>query len=228
MHTQLYTGAGRGSVPSFKPLLTGLLGGLCLLTACKSMSESSVQQKARLIAHLVEDAQQVAEYQFRDGTETQPIEQQWSVIESDHGIWHYTEIFSVFRRPDGNLDYGLLEMSFDANDTLNRFKVLEYQLLQSEDSSWYTSPTVRQGKLIARLTYEFQGKSYKLYGMEGYAHANDPQPGHLKYWSPELGTVLIWFGEERFFELVKVGGGEKEGLLRQALSTAIANLKEFE
>ena len=52
---------------------------------------------------------------------------------------------------------------------------------------------------------EFDGEIYEVYLLHGFAHVGDPEPAHHKYWNPELGTILIWFGEDRFFELIQTG-----------------------
>jgi hypothetical protein len=186
------------------------------------------ERKIKELAALVQDDAQASYYQFRNGEETQPLEKQWSLIEKDLGQWTYQEVFNVFVSPGGNTHYSILEMRFVPKTIGQRFPILEYELVSNADSSWYGQPTVREGELIRQLDAKVDGKGHELFSLKGYAHQDDPEPGHIKFWSPEVGTVLIWFGEERYFELVDAASKKDRDLVEGLRKAAMEELKRRE
>ncbi|MFK7920552.1 MAG: hypothetical protein AB8H47_01285 [Bacteroidia bacterium] len=164
---------------------------------------SDVGLKRQTIEALVQSSQQKQTYIYEEEGEEIEEEQQWSQIDRQNGNWAYLEVYNQFLTESGQQEYNLYEFQFDPHNVGARFPILEYELRIYQDSAWFALTNELEASLDSVLIHEVD----TLYRLLGYAHKGDPAPGHMRYWSPEYGTVLTWYGESRYFELHKAYQG---------------------
>ena len=150
-------------------------------------------------------------YIFEEGGEETSEEQQWSQISWKEASWSYLEIYNQFEREDGQQQFNLFEFRFDPEALGRRFTVLDYELRIQNDSSWFALPTELEAGLDSVLVFDKD----TIYRILGYAHKGDTSPGHIRYWSPEYGTLLVWYGKDRFFELIDPYPGLNKNRINQ-------------
>ncbi|MEL7532014.1 MAG: hypothetical protein AAFN10_11925 [Bacteroidota bacterium] len=160
---------------------------------------SEVAQKRKTIEALVQDPKQKQTYLYEEGGKVIEEEVQWSLIEKKNGNWTYLEIYNQFLTETGQQEYNLYEFHFDPHNVGARFPILEYELRVYQDSAWFALTDELQASLDGVLTT----KGDTLYRLLGYAHIGDTAPGHIRYWSPDFGTVLTWYGKQDLFKLEK-------------------------
>lgn len=191
-----------------KLLPLGVLLGIWLtsLLGCSSSTTmtSSPNPMAEIVK-LVEQDKGRRLFQYSENGLGQEKEEQWSRVEagSSEHRFHYTEIYNTYQMDAQTTEYYVQQFSFDGSDTTQRFVVKDFQFVAKGDSFSLSLSKEYEGRVVEELMVEAEGKQVKLYKIFGYAHVADPEPSHHKYWSPEIGSVLIWYGEERFLELVE-------------------------
>lgn len=195
---------------------------LSLLFFSCTESLSEVVLKRQMIEALVQNPKQKQTYIYEEEGEEIEEELQWSQIELKNDNWAYLEVYNQFLTETGQQEYNLYEFHFDPHNVGARFPILEYELRVFQDSAWFALTNELQASLDSVLTLEGD----KLYRLLGYAHIGDPAPGHIRYWSPEYGTVLTWYGENRFFELHKAYPGLDPTRLRLLKGLAFQDIKK--
>ncbi|MEL6652600.1 MAG: hypothetical protein AAFQ87_17495 [Bacteroidota bacterium] len=160
---------------------------------------SEVAQKREAIQRLIAQPQQQQTYSFSEGEGQTLIETQWSQIERKGPRYVYLEVYSTYTTETGRKEYNLFEFQFEPDNLGARFPILEYELRIDQDSAWFAQPDQLQGSLDGLL---ISGQD-SLFRILGFAHEGDVAPGHMRYWSPTYGNVLVWYGEDRYFELIQ-------------------------
>jgi hypothetical protein len=152
-------------------------------------------------------------------------ETQWSVIQADtsQGLFFSGEVYNVFQ-PDSSssTEYYVLEFAFGGEDQLSRWAVRDLQFVASEEGLRLTQLNEQELRVADQFQYETTAGTFDIYKLEGYAHPEDMEPGHIKFWSPVFGTLLIWYGEDRKLELTKMEGLDSQASYRQLIKRLTA------
>ncbi len=212
MYTTLTIGRGHWLLPLFLSLL--------LFSCTETLSE--VAQKRQTIEALVQNSKQKQSYLYEEAGKVIEEEVQWSLVEKKDGNWTYLEIYNQFLTETGQREYNLYEFHFDPNNVGGRFPILEYELRVYQDSAWFALTDELQASLDGVLSIG-EDKLYRIYG---YAHVGDAAPGHMRYWSPDYGTVLIWSGNQDFFQLDQPYPGQDTARLTLLKGLAFQDIKQ--
>ncbi|MEM7374289.1 MAG: hypothetical protein AAF587_37185 [Bacteroidota bacterium] len=156
------------------------------------------------IARFVEENLGKRIYQYVDGEDRQESEVQWSRIEEDPStnIFTSTEVYNTYQADADTKEYYVQQFSFNSMDTETRLPVHDFQFSANKGSYILTDSKKYELKLAEKLKLKIRDRIYIVYKLLGYAHVGDEEASHHKYWSPEFGTLLIWFGEQRFLEII--------------------------
>ena len=145
-------------------------------------------------------------YRQIDGEEVILEEEQFTKIESlGDQEYRSLELTNVFRSPSGNSSWAVLEMDLDLKDQKNRQQILSYEIAEENDSVRLADANYMEVKLAGVIDFPIDGKDETIYRFFGYAHEGDPQPGHIKYWHPQFGTIMMTFGNDLRFEMTNPG-----------------------
>jgi len=139
---------------------------------------------------------------FAEG-EPQQQERQWTAItQRGPQRYHSLEVYNVYVDAQQRTEYFVQEFSVDLGDTTNRVEVRDYRFLATPDTAYYTDITQRGLRVRDRWT---ETDSLTVYEMEGFEYLDSPDHGQLKYWTPQVGTILQYFGQGETFELIETG-----------------------
>lgn len=139
--------------------------------------------------------------------------------DSARHCWQHREVYHRFRSQHTGTEYYIYECCIAPGDTARR-PFLDYRVVVRGDTAYVTDLDRLEFQLAERLDLGPEYPDLEVYRLFGFAHAGDPDPGHYKYWSPQTGTLLIWFGQGTTYELTAAPGWKAAEL--QAL---IARLK---
>ncbi|MEZ4774909.1 MAG: hypothetical protein R3D00_17120 [Bacteroidia bacterium] len=134
-------------------------------------------------------------------------------VSPDSVLYHHREIFSEYNNGRGGEEYSVIEFILNVNDSINRQKYEEYELVAEKDSVYITSVSPFEIMLTQTLMVDYSEKRIPLYRLDGYAHPGDAEPSHYKFWSPRFGIVMIWYGDETIFELIASPREEDQPLI---------------
>lgn len=187
------------------PFAFGILLGIWLVSLLGCNDGTTIpNDPMEEIADFVKQDQGRRLFRYSEDGNNPEEEEQWTRIQQGEHPSQFTntEVYNTFQINEEETEYYVQQFSLDLADSLNRFLVRDFQFLKSKDSTHLISNTEYEGKLVGQEIYQINEKEVTLFKILGYAHIGDPEPSHHKYWHPEIGTVLIWYGEERFFELI--------------------------
>ena len=179
-------------------------------TACSGTKKSNVDLSKSPYFELMEEIQdltksdQVNLYRYSEEGEEEKKEKSYVKIDSlnSEEAFRYVEVYNFFSL-NGKKEYYISEFRANLSDTIKRYKVLDFQLVVEADSLYVSEGSEYEIRFENKTSLELDGNQYDLYLLSGYAHPGDPNPDQYKIWSPQLGMVLVWYGEERWFELDK-------------------------
>ena len=154
-------------------------------------------------------------YQQRMQGEVVVEEPQWTYIEALDSArqYLYRELFNIYQDEKGRVTYYLSESRFDLGEQAEKQLWLEYQIVVKPDTAFMSQATESLIKVSASRSYTVETDTFKVWKMLGYAHVMDEEPSFHKYWSPRLGTVLVWYGEDTYFRPIYHPGVGNEDLL---------------
>ncbi len=161
---------------------------------CLEKPETLLHKKMRQVVDLVDESY-AQTYRYEAEGNKDKADKQWNrILAIDSLLFRQLSLTNIFESEGGLKEYYALEMSIDLGDTLHRQSLLDYQFTVDED----TAMMVRADEREIRYTGISVDGAYLL---EGYAHKGNPFPEQYRWWSPESGDLVIWYGEERFFVL---------------------------
>ncbi|GAB4418988.1 MAG: hypothetical protein OHK0039_30920 [Bacteroidia bacterium] len=187
-----------------RTVIAGLVLGLCLLSACRSpdalprsLQGTVLGRAAAMRDAILLTAGVPRNYRLHEGTAIREAETQWQrIYATAEAGYRSLEVYNVFVHEDGRREYYVLEFAFDHLDSLRRFDVADYRFVATADTAYLTDADRMEARLRARLVYD----TLAVYELWGYAHPGDSLYSQVKYWSPQVGTVMIWFGGEETLE----------------------------
>lgn len=164
-----------------------------------------------------------APYRYRNtgGGHTGETEQQWTQVDSlGPGQYRSLEVYNVFDNPGGDSrEFFILTFTLDLRDTSRRHPVQDIRFRASADTAYFTDVNHQELQVITPEPVHQQA-GLAVYALDGYAHAGDPDPGFLRFWSPRIGSLLSWYGRDETFELVATGDPQLDPQL-PSLRTAL-------
>lgn len=139
--------------------------------------------------------QNIRKYRYEIDGKPQEEDQLWNKVEArDDSIFTQVAITNIFTKGDKQKEYYALEQIVDLRDTTHRQPVIEYQFVVNPDTAYI--------RVADQKELRYTGISYeKIYLLEGFAHKGNPTPEQYRWWSPQFGDVMIWYGERRFLVL---------------------------
>ena len=152
-------------------------------------------------------------HEFRSDTVTTEEKQSVLIEQMSDGRYLSTELYNIYVSEDKITEYYVLEMKLDPVDTTQRQKVLDYRLFEAPDSVFLASRDVTEILIRDHFSLHSNHKEYEVFLLNGYSHEGDPDPVNYRFWSPEYGTLLIWYGEDITYELVDTGNPSEEEIL---------------
>ena len=191
-----------------------------LLLSCQSNDpvqnpELSIEEeKLRKLKTMNKDESTTYTYhEFRSDTVT--TEEKQSVLIEQHSENQFlsTELYNIYQNENGVKEYYVMEMRLDVTDTTQRQQVLDYRLFESADSVFLSGGDVTEILIKDHLTLSAEDKDYEILLFNGYSHLGDPEPVNLRFWSPIFGTLLIWYGNDVTYELVRTGNPNEDEIL---------------
>lgn len=142
--------------------------------------------------------------------------------EEANGYYHFREIYNIYHdSSNAQLEVYVTEFRFHP-DSLNRlYQQDDYRIVLKGDTAFIQEETFSYVNPWRRKTVSASGKNYDIYQLEGYSPMHlkgamptrDQQSDYLKFWNPEIGTVLVFYGEgddDQMFELQAVGAWEDQ------------------
>ena len=145
--------------------------------------------------------------------------------QKEKGQHHFREIYNIYQDSTmGQLEVYVSEFFFDP-DSLNQFYVQEdYHIVLRGDTAFiqeesfsYMAPWQRKEIEVAGRMHEvFQIEGYSPLHLKGEAPSRDLPSDYLKFWSPDVGTILVFFGaadDDQMFELQEVGYFKNQDLV---------------
>ncbi|MEO0472444.1 MAG: hypothetical protein AAF206_22665 [Bacteroidota bacterium] len=172
--------------------------------SCQTGESDPLRQQLAKIKSL-EDLTKVS-YRQMSGEEVILEEAQFTQIEQ-LGDMHYRslELTNVFHSPNGNDSWTVMEMDLNLQDLKGRQEIRSYEIIEEGDSIRLADADYMEVKLAGVISFPIDGKDESIYRFFGYAHIGDPQPGHIKYWHPHFGTIMMSFGNDLRFEMTDPG-----------------------
>ncbi|MEZ4827004.1 MAG: hypothetical protein R3C61_12110 [Bacteroidia bacterium] len=188
-------------------------------------SDRKVAAPMQMILDLSKKGEYSTYLYIQNGTSGTPEKSKIEIEDSPEGnFYHHREIFSEYKNGRGGFEYSVIEFIIDVSDSLNRQKYEEYELVDDRDSVYISSVSPFEFLMTGKVNVNYSGKIYPIYRLDGYAHPGDPEPSHYKFWSPEFGIVLIWYGDGVLFELMESPHLTDPQLILAIKDAAIANL----
>lgn len=179
----------------------------------------------RLALELVAAGRPPYRYRNLGGERAGTTEQQWTRIDSvGPGRYRSLEVYNVYEYPDGKQrEFFLLLFTLDLSDTTQRVPVQDLRFRASADTAYYTDRDDQELRLQGGGPLPLPD-GLPIYALEGYAHAGDPDPGYLRFWSPQAGSVLSWYGRDEIFALEATGDPALDMALPALISALQARL----
>jgi len=133
----------------------------------------------------------IQEYYFEDSGTIQEQEQQWaSIRQMENGSWLQLSLVNIFEASPTEKEYYVEEARLNPSDS-SRQRILHFQFIINPDTAY----RVTSSNFACRFTgYQQDG----LYLLEGYAHEGDPYVSQYRWWSPQFGDVITWYGNSRY------------------------------
>jgi hypothetical protein len=133
-----------------------------------------------------------------------PLEEpQWTRLTAlDGQRYHSQEVYNLYVDAQGRTEYFVQEFTVDLSDTLGRREVRDYRFRTTADTAYYTNLSTPGLRVLGRWATI---AGLPIYEMQGFEYLDSPDHGQLKYWTPEVGTILQYFGQGETFELVQTG-----------------------
>lgn len=191
----------------FTQCVAGSLLIACLGTvACSSVEPDALPtSQIELASYLAHRPQAYQRYVQLNGEEVLFEQEQWGLIRRLDSLPGYqqVEVYNVYEAEDGTREYYVLEFALDTTNTASRQSVLDYQVVVEPDTAYIQLNEENTFQLKAHRRMQVGNQSFEVYKLWGYAHPMDTQPVHHKYWTPRLGTLMIYAGKNDTFELVE-------------------------
>lgn len=145
--------------------------------------------------------------------------------EDKKGIFHFREIYNIYHDSTmAQLEVYVTEFRFDP-DSLNRlYRQDDYRIVLKGDSAFLQEETFSFINPWRKKEVTVAGKSYDIFQIEGYSPLHlqgtlpspDQPSDYLKFWNPEIGTILIYYGsgdDDQMFELQAAGSLENQDIV---------------
>lgn len=217
-------------MPTQISVILAVLISLLMASGCKTTQKVFTSEEQRLleIEDWVSKGEGKVVYQQVFGTEKENPEKRWvQILPINEGQnYQQVEVYNVYKGSNHEREYYVQELVIDPKDTSSRQPILDYQFVISPDSIYFTSTTPYEFKIVGKQMVSKEGKMYEIYQLFGYAHIGDLTPSHHKYWSPEFGTVLMWFGDDRYFEMIKPEKAAWQSVLEELKGTIKAGIEK--
>lgn len=201
----------------------------------KKMTELPVNSDGYLspflcsVEEVLDLAEQKDQYTFRYIENGQPGKKEFSRISisgnEQKSRYRHLEIYSTYENPQGGKEYYAVEFEIEPSDTLLRKPLNEFQVVHLADTAYRSVHTPTDILLEKIVSVSHEDQDYPLFKILGFAHKGDAEPAHHRYWSPQLGTVLLWFGENYAFELMS-GPNPKDQTLLNLLKSRALEMEE--
>lgn len=149
--------------------------------------------------------------------------------------YHFREIYNIYEdKSMAQLELYVTEFSFNP-DSLNKlYRQDDYRIVLKGDSAFTQEETFSYVNPWRKKEIEVAGETYDIFQLEGYSPMHlkgtiptrDQPSDYLKFWNPEIGTILVFYGEgddDQMFELQEIGLLEDQDLvsdLRQKIVKA--------
>ncbi len=140
----------------------------------------------------------------------------------EKGVFHFREIYNIYHDTSmAQLEVYVTEFRFHP-DSLNRlYQQDDYRIVLKGDTAFlqeesfsYINPWRKKQVKVGEKTYPiFQIEGYSPMHLQTDLPTRDQASDYLKFWNPEIGTILIYFGEgddDQMFELQEVGAIENQ------------------
>lgn len=209
------------------PFTLGIPIGIFLVSLMGCNGGASLENNPMAeIASFVEQNLGKRIYQYFEGNQAEESEVQWSRVEqgTSANMFKSTEVYNTYQANAHSKEYYVQQFSFNTQDKESRFPVHDFQFLVNKGSYMLTDSKEYEGQLAEKQQFKISDRIYVVYKLLGYAHVGDAEASHHKYWSPEFGTLLIWFGEKRFLEMIGIDNQTSLNICKTLIQQIKANI----
>ena len=165
-------------------------------------ANESFQFMRNVIDLSLDSSQKRSSVYLESGEDPEMYEEWLDVFPIGKGRYLETSIYNIYEQGD-NREYYVQLMELDTN-SLKKRASRDLQFRVTPDTAY---PTLADTTFFRYTGYSrqesFSDTKIDLFLLEGYEHSFDITYGHLKWWAPQLGAVLIWYGEDRYFQLAE-------------------------
>jgi hypothetical protein len=158
--------------------------------------------------------------------------------EKEKGYFHFREVYNIYHDSSmAQLEVYVSEFRFHP-DSLNKlYRQDDYRIVLHGDTAFLQEETYSYINPWRKKEVKVAGKTYKIFQLEGYSPMHLPgvlptrdQPSdYLNFWNPEIGTILIFYGEgddDQMFELQEVGAFEDQSLVADLRRKTVQAFRE--
>jgi hypothetical protein len=202
----------------FLALTCLLAGGFLLSCSPKSGGPTQARNKMpedvtarEVLSLLKEDIGN--NYQSSENGQVDLEERSFVKVEAlNESEYRHFEVYNVYEAENGTREYYISEFVFDTNDSVERQKIKDYQLVIKDDSVSEAEGNDYEFLIEVSQAYTLADQSYELYLLSNFGHVGAQQPDQYSVWSPSCGIVLSWYGDDRWFSLNQSDYLEEEAL----------------
>ncbi|MEO0638366.1 MAG: hypothetical protein AAFY70_01465 [Bacteroidota bacterium] len=157
----------------------------------------------RSIIDLHQDSSRYRKSIYMESGEQAETYEEWAdIFAIDSSRYRETSLYNVYETPESK-EYFLEIMELNTAST-KRGLVRSLQFRTTADTAYPTVSSQTYFRYTGeQKSWEQGGRGLNVYLLEGFAHAEDKDFGNLKWWSPQLGTLLIWYGDSRYYQLAE-------------------------
>lgn len=166
------------------------------LPPCLQNPQNTLHERMLEVIRMSQDSN-VQQFYYEDDGIRQDEQSQWTIIRKmNDGSWLHINLINIYEEEE-QTEYYVEEARLIPSDT-TRQKVLDYQFVVNQDTAYMSTSSL--------LECRFTGlKIGPFMLLEGYAHEKDPYVSQYRWWAPETGDIITWYGKERY--LIQEGNG---------------------
>lgn len=196
-------------------------------------NEQDLERRVRLVREYVIAGNDSVHYHMIVNGETIHEQSYRTVIENlGNENYRYTEFSGSFAEPGTNtVTYSGVDFELHAADTASQVDSLirairEYKVILSATTTEVRQSGENSYALDAIRSLKAGGRTYQVYRLIGLdspvaAYTNHYKTGlelpaaDNRYWVPEFGTILTWFGSGTSYEMVRTAIPAEEKVLKE-------------
>jgi len=125
-------------------------------------------------------------------------ESQWTSIRQEGGNYQVLTVYNIFEG-ERQTEYFVLDYQVEVANLQKRFPIRDLRMIVRDDTAFISEVNLNAAEVRQKWG---EREGVVVYELWGYEFQEAPTHGQLHFWSPQIGTVFQYFGQESSFELM--------------------------